>query len=174
MLWLLWCVLTGTREHRACSRRCSRRTSRWTAARRSPRRWTGRAGRRWRCWTRSATRWSRSRTQPSASALGWSPAICSWEKAKRRNLNKSRQVVPLITFATRFAQSDFILHQNLVSSSPLVVSAPAAVWLTWASGQWVFPWTETRVRISREDLGFVVQAIGPGLLAWLVSVYEVD
>ena len=40
------------------------------------------------------------------------------KKAKRRNLNKSQQVVPLITFATRFAQSDFILHQNLVSSSP--------------------------------------------------------
>ena len=37
---------------------------------------------------------------------------------RQRNLNKSRQVVPLITFATRFAPGDFILHQNLVSSSP--------------------------------------------------------
>ena len=78
-----WCVvvtmmmmrLTGTREHRVCSRPCRRRTFRWRVGPRWRQRWIGRGDRRWRCWKRFEERWSRNQIQPSALALDWLPAL---------------------------------------------------------------------------------------------------
>ena len=74
--------LTGTDRHLPCFCRCKRRIFHWTIGPQSQRRWSGRGGRRPRCWTRFSGSWWRNRRRPSV----WEPSWWSSKAGGREGL----------------------------------------------------------------------------------------